>query len=48
MEALFYAGIAAMAAAVLTGVCAALVFRRRAVKLKRMLDEEYGARKKKP
>lgn len=46
-ELLFYGGIAAMAAAVLGGVIALVIFRLRAARLKRLLDMEYGEQEKK-
>lgn len=44
---LLYGGIAAMAAAVLFGIAAFVIFRLRAARLKRQLDMEYGEKEKK-
>ena len=46
-ELLFYGGIAAMAAAVVCGIVAFVIFRLRAARLKRMLDVEYGEQDRK-
>ena len=42
MELLFYGGITAMAAAVIFGIVAFVIFRLRGTRLRHLLDMEYG------
>lgn len=46
-ELLFYGGLTAMAATVLLGIMAFVIFKLRTTKLNRLLDKEYGEREKK-
>ena len=43
-EMLFYGGIAAIAASLVSGVAAFVIFKVRSSRLNRLLDSEYGER----